>query len=342
MEEASELSVDSAPEGCYLHTELVVDAGQTAIRIDRFLAAHLENASRTFVQRAIDAGWVLVNGTPVKASYSIKPGELIDVYQSGRQYDTKIEPEDIPLDIVHDDDDILIVNKPAGMVVHPGHGHFHGTLVNALLYYLRENPLFAEGGIRPGLAHRIDKDTSGLIAIGKSERTLRNLSSQFLNKSAHREYLAFAWGGFNADQGTIAGNLGRDPSNRQRMKVFPDGSQGKAAITHWRVEERFCYLTLLRCELETGRMHQIRAHMQWINHPLFGDARYGGDQILRGVETPEYRQFAQRALAICPRQALHAEKLHLRHPASGQEMEFYAPPPADFSQLLNYWRGWKS
>lgn len=322
----------------FLHSEFSVDPGQTSLRVDKYLADRLENASRTFIQRALDANLVTVDDTPVKSSYRIKPGETVRVYQLTPPRELEILPESIPLDIVYEDEYLLLVNKPAGMVVHPGHGHFSGTLINALLYYFRDLPLFQTGEVRPGLAHRIDKDTSGLLAVGKTEEAMAGLSAQFLAKSASRRYLALAWGLFSEDKGTITGNLARDPANRQRMKVFDDPLIGRSATTHWEVVERFAFVTLLECHLETGRMHQIRVHMQHINHPLFNDARYGGEQILRGVDTAEYRAFVHRAFGACPRQALHAASLTLEHPITGRTLHVEAPLPEDFASLLRLWR----
>jgi len=316
---------------------VVADPGQSPLRLDRFLADRLENASRSFIRQKIDEGLVWVNGRACKASYLVKPNEVVQIYQLQEPRAIEIAPEEIPLDIVYEDADILIVNKPAGMVVHPGHGHFSGTLVNALLYYLRNEPLFQQGDFRPGLAHRIDKDTSGLLVVGKNEPAMVGLSVQFLQHTAHRTYLALAWGQFKECEGTVDANLARDPSDRQRMRVFLDSDVGKHAVTHWRVVKDFTLVTLLECVLETGRMHQIRAHLQYIKHPLFNDARYGGDKVLRGVNTPEYHAFIREAFAICPRQALHARAIDLTHPITHIPLHFEAPLPADMQQLLTLW-----
>ena len=321
----------------YLYCEVVADPGQSPLRLDRFLADRLENASRSFIRQKIDEGLVWVNGRACKASYLVKPNEVVQIYQLQEPRAIEIAPEEIPLDIVYEDADILIVNKPAGMVVHPGHGHFSGTLVNALLYYLRNEPLFQQGDFRPGLAHRIDKDTSGLLVVGKNESAMAGLSVQFLQHTAHRTYLALAWGQFKECEGTVDANLARDPSDRQRMRVFLDSDVGKHAVTHWRLVKDFTLVTLLECVLETGRMHQIRAHLQYIKHPLFNDARYGGDKVLRGVNTPEYHAFIREAFAICPRQALHARAIDLTHPLTHVPLHFEAPLPADMQQLLTLW-----
>ncbi len=317
-----------------------MDPGQSPLRVDRFLVDRLENVSRAFLQKALERGMVWVGGAPVKASYRVKPGEVVGVYQEEEPREVEVLPEDIPLDVVYEDEDLLVVNKPAGMVVHPGHGHFSGTLVNALLHHFRDLPLFRAGGMRPGLAHRIDKDTSGLLAVGKSEQAMQSLGQQFLAKSTTRSYLALVWGRFDAEEGRVEGHIGRDPRDRQRQRVFPGGEQGKPAVTHYRVLEPYQFASLLECRLETGRMHQIRVHMQHIQHPLFGDARYGGDQVLRGVDTSQYRDFIHRALAACPRQALHAQSLGLLHPVSGEPLSFSVPPPPDMQTLLALWRGY--
>ena len=323
-----------------LFKTLLVDPGQRPQRIDLFLANRLENASRSFIQKALDKGLVLVDGHTVKSSYRVAPGNTIAIYQEYAPHD-EVLPENIPLDIIYEDQVLLVVNKPAGMVVHPGHGHFSGTLINALLYYFKDLPLFQQGGLRPGLAHRIDKDTSGLLAIGKTEEAMKNLGQTFLLHQAHRHYLALAWGDFNEVSGTIEGNIGRDPADRQRMKVFTTPAQGKPAVTHWKALERFTMVTLLECTLDTGRMHQIRVHMANAGYPLFNDARYGGDQVLRGLKSTDYNQFIHRCFAICPRQALHAYSLELPHPISGQMLHLEAPLPQDFAQLLQAWRNFK-
>ena len=335
-----ELADDAGPQSRHLFTTLVIDAGQLATRLDRYLASRLEGASRTFIQKTIGDGMVHVNGALPKPSYCVQPGDVLEIYRAGEAPAPEILPEDIALDIVYEDDSMLVVNKPAGMVVHPGHGHFSGTLVNALMYHLREVPLFQAGGIRPGLAHRIDKDTSGLLAVGKTERAMRALSMQFFHKTASRAYLALVWGRMEGDEGTIDKYVGRDPSDRQRMCVFSNDTQGKRAVTHWRRVESLAYTTLIDCRLETGRMHQIRVHMQSVKHPLFNDTRYGGDRILRGVDTSQYRNFVQHAFSICPRQALHAYELTVQHPVTGECLRLTAPMPADMAALLEYLRTW--
>ena len=321
-------------ETLYLYTEIAVDPGQTPLRLDRFLVDRLENVSRSFLQQKISEGLVQIAGRPVRASYQVNPGELIQIFQREEPRTIEVLPEEIPLEIVYEDADILVVNKQAGMVVHPGHGHFSGTLVNALLYYLRAEPLFQQGGVRPGLAHRIDKDTSGLLVVGKNEAAMSALGTQFLHHTAHRTYVALAWGRFTEPAGTVTTQLARDPADRQRMKVFLDPEVGKSAVTHWRLLEDYTVFSWLECQLETGRMHQIRVHMQYLKHPLFNDARYGGDKILRGVETANYHALMQRLFAQCPRQALHARAIDFLHPRTGAPLHLEAPLPADMAGLL--------
>lgn len=321
----------------YLYTEIVADPGQSALRLDRFLTDRLENASRTFVREKIDEGLVWVNGKVCKASYTVKANDRVQVFQKEEPHKIEVLAENIPLDVIYEDEDILILNKPAGMVVHPGHGHFSGTLINALLYYLRDLPLFQQGDLRPGLAHRIDKDTSGLLVVGKNEAAMSGLGKQFLTHTAHRTYQALVWGQFKEETGSIATNLARDPSDRQRMRVFLDSSIGKPAVTHWRVLRDFTFVSLVVCELETGRMHQIRVHMQYLKHPIFNDARYGGDRVLRGINTSAYHAFVHEAFRACPRQALHAYAIDLVHPITSLPLHFEAPLPDDMVQLIALW-----
>lgn len=330
--------IGSAPT---LFKTLTVDPGQKPQRIDQFLANRLENASRSFIQRALSKGLILVDQHAVKASYRVMPGKTIAVYQDyAPQHEVLAEP--IRLDIVYEDEVLLVVNKPAGMVVHPGHGHYSGTLINALLYYFKDLPLFQHGGLRPGLAHRIDKDTSGLLAVGKTEEAMKSLGQTFLHRQAHRHYLALAWGDFSQATGRIESNIGRDPADRQRMKVFHTPDQGKPAVTHWKALEHFTMVTLLECTLDTGRMHQIRVHLAEAGHPLFADARYGGSQVLRGLRTSEYNQFIHSCFSLCPRQALHAFSLDLPHPTTGEMLHLEAPLPEDFAQLLQAWRSFNN
>jgi 23S rRNA pseudouridine1911/1915/1917 synthase len=321
------------------HFRVVADDGQSLLRVDRFLADRLPNASRTRVQDASAAGCVRVNGLPVKSNYRVKPGDVVTLVLAHPKRDLEITPEDIPLAIVHEDDHLLVLDKPAGMVVHPSFGHYSGTLVNALAWHLRGNPLFATGDARPGLVHRIDKDTSGLLVIAKTVEAKSHLGLQFYNKTSDRKYVALCWGNLDEDNGTITGNIGRDPSNRKTMKTFPEGSEhGKHAVTRYRVLERLGYVNVVECILETGRTHQIRAHFKSIRHPLFNDASYGGDEILRGTTFTRYKQFVQNCFTTCPRQALHAKTLGFTHPATGARLSFDSPLPPDMATLFQRWR----
>lgn len=324
--------------GLYEHYHLTADRGQSLIRVDLFLSNQLPGTSRSRVQAAAEAGCIRVNGTPVKSSYRVKPGDEVTVVMEYPRRETKIVAEDLPIDIVYEDDDLLVVNKQAGMVVHPGHGNYTGTLVNALCWHLRDMPLFNADDPRPGLVHRIDKDTSGLIVVAKTEQARLNLSFQFFEKSTQRQYLALVWGNLKNDTGTIEGNIGRSISNRQIYTVFPEGDHGKPAITHYTVAERFGYVTLVECRLETGRTHQIRVHMKYAGHPLFNDATYGGNQILRGTTFSKYRQFVKNCFEILPRQALHAKTLGFVHPVTAKRMLFDSGLPGDMAQLIEKWR----
>ncbi len=321
------------------HLRIVVDKGQALLRIDKFLMNRVENASRNRIQNAIAAGTVLVNGQPVKASYKVKPADVISVVLPHPPRDTEIYPENIPLDICYEDAELLIVNKPAGMVVHPGYNNYSGTLVNALVYHFSMFPQLPGNDGRPGLVHRIDKDTSGLLVIGKTEWALTYLAKQFFDHSITRKYIALAWGDI-AEDGTISGYIGRSAKDRKVMAVYDDPEKGKWSVTHYHVLERLNYVTLIECRLETGRTHQIRAHLQSIGHPLFNDAVYGGDRILKGTVFSKYRQFVENCFALLPRQALHAESLGFQHPTTKKQMEFVAPLPTDFQACLEKWRGY--
>ena len=320
------------------HYRLTVDAGQALLRIDKFLANLLPHASRSRVQAATMAGSIRVNDLPVRSSYKVKPGDVVTILLEFPKRELKLTPENIPLDIVYEDEDLAVINKPAGMVVHPGHGNYSGTLVNAMLYHFRDLPLFREEDPRPGLVHRIDKDTSGLLVVAKTEMAKMNLANQFFEKSTQRKYIALVWGDLKQETGTITGNIGRSPNNRLIFCVFPDGDQGKHAVTHYKVVERLGYVNLIECRLETGRTHQIRVHMKYIGHPLFNDATYGGDQILRGTTFTKYRQFVRNVFDLLPRQALHAQSLGFLHPVSGQPMLFETPLPADMATAIDRWR----
>jgi len=320
------------------HFRFTSDPGQATLRVDKFLINKLENTSRSRIQAAAHAGNILANNQPVKPNYRVKPGDVISVVLPHPPRKIELIPENIPLQIVHEDEDLLVVNKPPGLVVHPGYGNYTGTLVNALMYHLKDNPLFQSGEERPGLVHRIDKNTSGVLVVAKNELALNKLASQFFHKTSRRTYQALVWGDMKGEAGTIEGHIGRNPKNRKQMHVFPAGDQGKEAITHYRVLERLGYVNLVECRLETGRTHQIRAHFQYISHPLFNDPEYGGDRILRGTTFTKYKQFVQNCFELLPGQALHAKTLGFVHPGSGKEMLFEAPLPGGFKQVLDKWR----
>lgn len=322
----------------YEHMRLVADKGQQPLRVDKFLLDHLPSTSRNRIQKAAEAGYLFVNDRSVKSNYRVRPQDVVTLRLTRPRYDTTIQPEDIPLDIVYEDEALLVVNKPAGMVVHPGCGNYTGTLVNALAWHLKDCPGYDANDPAVGLVHRIDKDTSGLLVAAKTPEAKTSLGEQFFNKTTRRRYRALSWGNMESEEGRIEGNIARDPKDRLRMCVFPPDSEvGKSAVTHWKVIERFGYTTLVECILETGRTHQIRAHFKHIGHPLFGDARYGGDLILRGTQSGSYRQFVQHNFQVCPRQALHAMTLGFRHPMTGKEMDFHAPLPPDMHTLIDRW-----
>ena len=327
----------------YEHQRLVVDKGQVPLRIDKFMCEHLQHTSRNRIQKAADAGFVHVNEKPVKSNYKVRPGDVITLMLDRPQYDSSIEPEEIPLNVVYEDSELMVINKPAGMVVHPGCGNYHGTLVNAVAWHLRDVPGYDPNDPEVGLVHRIDKDTSGLLVVAKTPLAKTKLGVQFFNKTTHRSYNALVWGNFVEDDGRIEGNIGRDPKDRLRMAVFPPDSEiGKPAVTHYRVLQRFGYVTLVECILETGRTHQIRVHMKHIGHILFNDERYGGHEILKGTHFAKYKQFVNNCFDICPRQALHAMTLGFKHPVTGQEMDFSAPLPPDMTALIERWRSYIS
>ncbi len=320
------------------HFRFSADPGQTPLRIDKFLSNKLESTSRSRIQAAANAGNILSNNSPVKPNYKVKPGDVITIVLPHPPRKIELIPEDIPLNIVFEDEDVIVVNKNAGLVVHPGYGNYSGTLVNALVFHLRDNPLFQSGDERPGLVHRIDKNTSGLLVVAKNELALSKLASQFFHKTSKRTYTALIWGDMKEKEGTIRGHIGRNPKNRKQMHVFPEGDQGKEAITHYRVLERLGYVNLVECRLETGRTHQIRVHFQYMSHPLFNDPEYGGDRILRGTTFTKYKQFVNNCFDLLPGQALHARSLGFVHPSSGEEMLFDAPLPEGFSTVLQKWR----
>ena len=335
-EMADSITSDTGQE-LWEHYRFVAEKGQTLLRVDKFLVAHIDNTSRNRIQQAADAGCIIVNGKPVKSNYRVKPFDVVSLVMDRPRYELEIIPEDIPLDIVYEDDQLLVVNKPAGLVVHPGHGNYSGTLVNALAYHFRDNPDYDVSDPRLGLVHRIDKDTSGLLVVAKTPDAKTYLGRQFFNKTTHRQYVALVWGKFEEPGGTIEGNIGRNPKDRLQMTVFPDGDQGKHAVTHYRVIENLSHVALVECQLETGRTHQIRVHMRHIGHPLFSDERYGGDKPLRGIATAKYMQFVQNCFKICPRQALHAKTLGFVHPTTRQQMDFSCEIPADMTALIKKW-----
>lgn len=332
---------DEDSAGLYEHHKFTADKGQKLMRVDKFLLIHLCNTSRNRVQKAADAGFIMANGKPVKRSYKVKPFDVIQVMLDRPVYDNSIIPEDIPLNIVYEDDDLMVVNKPAGLVVHPGFGNWHGTLLNAIAWHLKDHPEYDINNPEIGLVHRIDKDTSGLLVVAKTAEAKTILGQQFFNKTTKREYNALLWGNFVEDKGRIEGNIARDPKDRMRMAVFPpDSDIGKHAVTHYEVLERFGYTTLVKCVLETGRTHQIRTHMRHIGHPLFSDERYGGDQILKGTTSSKYRQFIENCFKVCPRQVLHAKTLGFKHPRTGEDMMFNSELPDDIVKLLDKWRNY--
>lgn len=321
----------------YEHFRFEVDKGQGALRIDKFLLSKLENVTRNKIQQSAKAGNILVNDEVVKSNYKVRPLDVITIVVSEPPQDTNIYPEEIPLNILYEDKDLIVIDKQAGLVVHPGHGNFTGTLLHGLLYHFQQQGLKE---VKPHLAHRIDKNTSGVLVIAKDENILAKLAKQFFDHSIERKYHALVWGNFDEENGTITGHLARNPKNRLEMAVFPEGDVGKHAVTHYRVLERFGYVTLIECQLETGRTHQIRAHMKYIGHPIFSDARYGGDGILKGTTFTKYKQYVQNCFKIIPRQALHAKSLAFIHPGTGKRMFFESQLPEDFSGVLEKWRAY--
>ena len=330
------------PAELYEHFRVVVDKGQSQVRVDKYLFERLVNSSRNRIQKAADAGLIMANGKPVKSSYKVKPCDVLAVMMDRPRYDNDIIPEDIPLDIVYEDNDLMVVNKPAGLVVHPGCGNYHGTLVNAIAWHLKDNPKYDPNDPQVGLVHRIDKDTSGLLVVAKTPDAKTHLGLQFYNKTTKRKYNALVWGVVENNEGTIEGNIGRNPKDRMQMAVLSDPAQGKHAVTHYRVLERLGYVTLVECVLETGRTHQIRVHMKHIGHTLFNDERYGGNEILKGTHFSKYKQFVNNCFETCPRQALHAMTLGFVHPRTGEEMFFTSPLPEDMTNLIDKWRNYIS
>jgi 23S rRNA pseudouridine1911/1915/1917 synthase len=328
------------PEGDELfeHYRFVASKGQEPLRVDKFLMNFIENATRNKIQQAAKTGNIWVNDSIVKQNYKVKAGDEVKVLFEHPPHEFLLVPEDIPLNIVYEDEILLVVNKPPGMVVHPGHGNYSGTLINGLIHHLDNLPI--NSNERPGLVHRIDKDTSGLLVVAKTEAAMTHLAKQFFDKTSEREYIALVWGNVENDTGKIEGHIGRNPKNRLQMQVFPDGDQGKEAVTHYKVLERLGYVTLVSCRLETGRTHQIRVHLKHIGHTLFNDARYGGDRILKGTVFTKYRQFVENCFKVLPRQALHAKTLGFVHPITGKQMRFDSEIPEDMVQCIERWKGY--
>ncbi len=323
------------------HFRVIVDAGQTPLRVDKFLVDHIEHSSRNRIQQAADAGFLFAGDKAIKSNYKVRAGDIITLRLDRPPHEKGILAEDIPLDVIYEDEDLLVVNKPAGMVVHPGNGNYTGTLVNALAYYFKDNPDYDPNDASVGLVHRIDKDTSGLLLVAKRPEAKTYLAQQFFNKTSERMYQALVWGAFKEREGRIEGNIARDPKDRTRMTVLaPETKEGKEAVTHYSVVENYAFVSFIECRLETGRTHQIRAHMKSINHPLFGDEKYGGAEILRGRPSSTYLSFARKMLATCPRQALHAKTLGFEHPTSHKFMRFEVDMPEDMRRLVDEWKSY--
>ena len=334
---SEEFGPQANEEELYEHHKVIASKGQEPLRIDKFLMNFIENATRSQIQKAAKDGHIWVNNVVVKQNYKVKADDEIRVMFTHPPYEFLLQPEDIPLDIVYEDDVLLVVNKEPGMVVHPGHGNYSGTLINALLHHCKDE-LPNNTSDRPGLVHRIDKDTSGLLVVAKTEAAMTFLSKQFFDKTSEREYIAIVWGNVEDDEGTIEGHLGRHPKNRLQMHVFPEGDEGKEAVTHYKVIERLGYVTVVSCKLETGRTHQIRVHMKYIGHTLFNDERYGGERILKGTTFTKYKQFVENAFKILPRQALHAKTLGFVHPVTKELMQFNSEIPEDMASVIDKWR----
>jgi 23S rRNA pseudouridine1911/1915/1917 synthase len=341
----------------YEHYRVVADKGQDLLRIDKFLMNRVQNATRTKIQQAAENGNILVNEKPVKSNYKVKPHDVITVVFAHPPREIELIPQNIPINIVYEDDDLIIVNKQPGMVVHPGYGNYKGTLVNALVYHFQNLPVNSTGGVavkkaesdtglttpnmRPGLVHRLDKNTSGIMVVAKTEKAMMKLAKDFFDRNLERKYVALVWGDFQEEEGTVVGNIGRHLKDRKLMDVFPEGSEfGKHAVTHYKVLERFGYVTLIECKLETGRTHQIRAHMQHIGHSLFNDDTYGGNRILKGTTFARYRQFVENCFALMPRHALHAKSLGFNHPTTGKFIHFDSELPEDMQAVITKWRNY--
>jgi len=334
MQENNDQEIEN--EDLYEHHKFTASEGQEPLRVDKFLMNFIENATRNKIQQAAKSGNILVNEIPVKQNHKVKPNDVVRVLLSHPPPEQLLIAEDLPIDIIYEDDAVIVVNKKAGMVVHPGHGNYSGTLVNGLIHHIENLP--TNSNERPGLVHRIDKDTSGLLVVAKTDSALANLSKQFFDRTTERLYYALVWGNIDEDEGRIEGNIGRSLKNRLQMDVFPEGDFGKHAVTHFKVIDRFMYVTLVQCKLETGRTHQIRAHFKHIGHTLFNDERYGGNDILKGTTFTKYKQFVQNCFKTLPRQALHAKTLGFTHPTTGEFMRFNSEVPEDIKACLEKWR----
>lgn len=337
---AEEELSDNQEQELFEHFRYVVDPGQSMTRIDKYLTAKLEGVSRTRVQAAAQAGNILVNETAVKPSYRVRPFDVIQILLPNPPREIELIPQNIPIKIVYEDDDVIVVDKEAGMVVHPAYGNYSGTLMNALMYHFIDLPLFRTGEIRPGLVHRLDKNTSGLLVIAKTEYAHNRLANQFFNRTTGRKYVALVWGTPEPPEGTITGHVGRNVRDRKIMQVFPGGEMGKHAVTHYRVTERLGYVSLVECRLETGRTHQIRVHLAYAGHPLFNDEEYGGHRILKGTTFTKYQQFVRNCFELLPRQALHARTLSFDHPVTGKRLSFESPLPPDMAAVIDKWRNY--
>ena len=335
-----EIELQEPEDELFEHHRFEVPKGQALLRIDKYLMLNIQNATRNKIQNAASSGDIYVNDVQVKSNYKVKPFDVIRILLSHPPFENRIDPEDIPLDIVFEDDALLVINKPPGLVVHPGHGNYTGTLVNALAFHFDNLPM--NSSERPGLVHRIDKNTSGLLVIAKTEAAMTFLAKQFEDKSTEREYVAIVWGNVKEDEGTIEGNIDRHVKDRMQMAVFPDGEKGKHAVTHYKVIERLGYVTLVSCILETGRTHQIRVHMKYIGHTIFNDERYGGDLILKGTTFTKYKQFVDNCFKVLPRQALHAKTLGFIHPTTKEMMRFNTEIPKDMQECIDKWRNYSN
>ena len=330
---------DRDTEELYEHYKIIADKGQAPLRVDKFLMNRIENTSRNRIQKTAEAGCILVNDKAVKSNYKVKANDVVSVVLPTEPREIELIPENIPLNIVYEDDDVVVINKEAGLVVHPGYGNYSGTLMNAMVFHFQNLPV-KNDETRPGLVHRIDKNTSGLIVLAKNETAMTLLAKEFFDRTIERKYLALVWGDFKEEEGTITGNIGRSLKDRKVMDVFPEGNYGKHAVTHYKVVEKFGYVTLVECKLETGRTHQIRAHFKFIGHPLFNDETYGGDKILKGTTFNKYRQFIENCFKICPRHALHAKSLGFLQPTSKKNLFFDSELPDDMQNLINKWRNY--